>query len=287
MEKVLKGFPVSKMILAKLKEEISHFSAIPRLAIIQAGSDPASDFYISNLISKSKKVGIDCKLFFEKPTITQSELIQFIERLNEDSSVHGIMVQKPLPKQIRENEVNHVIKHTKDVDGFHPINLGKLLLEEDGLVPCTAAAVIETCRFYGISLTGKHVVILGRSSIVGKPLANLLLHKSEFGNATVTICHSQTKNIENMMKQADVLVAAIGKANFVLPEMLKKNVIILDVGINEIEDDAGSKIYTGDVDYKLSYDKALAITPVPNGIGSVTTALLLRNVLLAYKNAKI
>jgi methylenetetrahydrofolate dehydrogenase (NADP+) / methenyltetrahydrofolate cyclohydrolase len=286
MEKIWKGFPVAKKVYKTVKEEIDLMQDTPHLVIIQVGNDPASEFYVSNIQSKSKKVGIKVTLILENETISTNELKQHILRLNLDNTVHGIMVQKPLPLHIDNSEINKSIHPQKDVDGFHPTNLGNILLEEDSMIPSTPAAVIETAIYYGLSFGGKHVVILGRSTIVGKPLANLLLQKKDAANATVTICHSRTENVSDFTQKADILVAAIGKANYVKEEMIKKNSIILDVGVNLIKSGNEEQKYVGDVDYNSCFDKALAITPVPGGIGSVTTALLLQNVLKAYKNEK-
>jgi methylenetetrahydrofolate dehydrogenase (NADP+)/methenyltetrahydrofolate cyclohydrolase len=286
MEKVLKGMPVSKAIYEDLKQQIVQFTSPPHLVIIQIGQDPASDYYTSNVQSKGKTIGVKVTVKEEPTTIPQGLLLKELDTLNHDETVHGIMVQKPLPAHIDAQIINQMIHPQKDVDGFHPCNLGNIILEKEGFIPCTPAATIEICRFYGISFATKHVVILGRSSIVGKPLANLLLQKKTDRNATVTICHSLTTNLQEITKQADILVAAIGKANYVTSDMIKKNVIILDIGVNQIADENNKLFYVGDVDYNSCYEKALAITPVPGGIGTVTTAMLLKNVILAYKNQK-
>jgi methylenetetrahydrofolate dehydrogenase (NADP+)/methenyltetrahydrofolate cyclohydrolase len=191
------------------------------------------------------------------------------------------MLQKPLPKHIDEVEIVMKIAPDKDVDGFHPLNMGKLVLNQDSLLPSTPAAVLKILDFYNIKTEGKNVVILGRSAIVGKPLANLLLRKDSPGNATVTVCHSRTQHLANITSQADILVAAIGKANFVKKEMIKQEAIIIDVGVNQIEDAETGYKYLGDVDYNDCFEKAAKITPVPGGVGSVTTSMLLSNVVKA------
>jgi len=196
-------------------------------------------------------------------------------------------LQKPLPQHIDESEINSLIKPTKDIDGFHPENLGKLMLEQEGLFPCTATACLTMMEYYNIDTLGKNIVIIGRSAIVGKPLANMLLRKDKTGNATVTVCHSRTKNIKEITKKADILIAAIGKANYVTKEFLGDNCIAIDVGINEVFDAEGNSYYVGDIDYQNVFDSVQAITPVPGGIGSVTTYELFKNLLKTKKTAKI
>jgi methylenetetrahydrofolate dehydrogenase (NADP+)/methenyltetrahydrofolate cyclohydrolase len=211
--------------------------------------------------------------------ISEQELLAILNEANHNPDVNGIMLQKPLPKHINESKVNSAINPAKDLDCLHPLNLGKIMLEEEGFLPCTPAAVLFCMLYYGIETKGKHIVILGRSNVVGKPLANILLWKRSFANATVTVCHSKTNNLAEFTKEADILITAIGKAEFVTPEMVKENAIILDVGINEIKLANGESNYVGDVNYKLCYDKALAITPVPGGIGRITTSVLFLNLV--------
>lgn len=280
--KKLLAKPLIKQIYADLKGEIETFGSSPKLVILQIGDNPASEFYVQNLLKKSKKVGIDAELKKFENTISQDEFLQEIKRLNQDENVHGIMLQKPFPKTFNDDIITQTINPNKDVDGFHPMNLGNLLLGKDAFIPCTPQAVLEMLRFYQIKTEGKHIVVLGRSNIVGKPLANLLLRKDETGNATVTICHSRTKNLPDITKQADILIAAIGRAKFVKNDMIKENAVVIDVGVNLINEDGKDK-YVGDVDFEGCYEKSLLITPVPKGVGSVTTSLLLKNVVKAYK----
>ncbi len=274
--------PLIKKIYADLQEEIEGFGVSPKLVILQIGDNPASEFYVQNLLKKSKKVGIEAELKKFDSSISQDIFLGEIKKLNNDDSVHGIMLQKPFPKDFNDDVITQTINPDKDVDGFHPMNLGNLLLGKDAFIPCTPQAVLEMLKFYNIQTTGKHVVILGRSNIVGKPLANLLLRKDETGNATVTVCHSRTQNLSEITRQADILIAAIGRARFVTKEMIRENAIIIDVGVNLIKED-GKEKYVGDVDYDDCYEKSYLITPVPKGVGSVTTSLLLKNVVKAYK----
>jgi methylenetetrahydrofolate dehydrogenase (NADP+)/methenyltetrahydrofolate cyclohydrolase len=280
--KKLLAKPLIKEIYANLKEEIETFASSPKLVILQIGDNPASEFYVQNLLKKSQKVGIDAELKKFDTDITQDQFLSEIKKLNEDENVHGIMLQKPFPKGFDDDVITEFINPDKDVDGFHPTNLGKLMLGKDSFVPCTPQAVLEMLRFYKIKTEGKHIVVLGRSNIVGKPLANLLLRKDETGNATVTVCHSRTKDLKNITMQADILIAAIGRARFVKNDMIKQNAVVIDVGVNLITEDGKDK-YVGDVDFDGCYEKALLITPVPKGVGSVTTSLLLKNVIKAYK----
>ncbi|MBW6516200.1 MAG: bifunctional 5,10-methylenetetrahydrofolate dehydrogenase/5,10-methenyltetrahydrofolate cyclohydrolase [Candidatus Cloacimonetes bacterium] len=285
MEKELRAKPLVKSIYEDLTNEISSLEIKPQLTILMIGEDPAAEFYVSNIQKNSGKVGILADLQKLPPDLSEDDLLRIIHDLNNDSQVHAIMVQKPLPKHINDNLVAATISPFKDADGFNPVNLGNMLLEAEALLPSTPAAVIEMIRYYQINLTGKHTVLCGRSHIVGKPLANLLLNKQEPGNATVTVCHSKTANLGDYTKQADILITALGIARFIKGDMIKDGVIILDVGTNEVIEN-GNRFYTGDVDYEDCYQKAAAITPVPGGIGSVTTAMLLKNVWKAYQMQK-
>jgi len=283
MTKKLIAKPLIKKIYADLKNEISTNAWNPHLVIILIGEDPAAKYYVENLQKKGMKKGfkVSTKLF--DPAISQEQLLNEIEVLNTDSNVHGIMLQKPLPKHLDESEIVMAINPDKDVDGFHPLNMGNLVLDRDGFVPCTPNAVLQILDFYEIETEGKHIVIIGRSDIVGKPLANLLLRKNKTGNATVTVCHSRTKDLPKHTKEADIVIAAIGKAEFVKADMLKESAIVIDVGVNQVEDPEKGYKYVGDVEFEASFEKVKAITPVPGGVGSVTTAMLLSNVLKAFK----
>ncbi|MCF7794266.1 MAG: bifunctional 5,10-methylenetetrahydrofolate dehydrogenase/5,10-methenyltetrahydrofolate cyclohydrolase [Candidatus Cloacimonetes bacterium] len=284
MTKILKGKPVAKHIYNEIKKQLEKIEIKPKLVILIIGTDPAAEFYVSNLEKKGSKTGIEVTTKKFNDSIKQSELLSELESLNSDQNVHGIMIQKPLPKHIDENIINSAIDPTKDMDAFHPVNLGKMILDQDGFIPSTPAAVLQILKYYEIQTTGKEVVIIGRSEIVGKPLANLMLRKNSTGNATVTVCHSKTKNLQEITKNADILIAAIGKAEFVKKNMIKKDSIIIDVGVNQVKDPVKGYKYVGDVDYEDCFEKTLMITPVPGGVGTVTTAMLLENVLKSYKN---
>ncbi len=285
MGKRLTGKPVSKAIYRAVKEDISSLGVEAKLVVLFIGDDPSARFYVRNLENRGAKVGIVVETRHFSGDITHQSLLSIISELNTDSTVHGIMLQKPLPSQIDEDEIVLSIAPGKDMDGFHPLNMGRLVLDQEGFLPSTPAAVIEMMRHYEIAVAGKHVVVLGRSAVVGKPLANLLLRKSNVGNATVTVCHSHTENLAAITRTADILVAAIGKARFVTPDMIREGAVVIDVGVNEINDGDRGTIYVGDVDFVGCEEKASAITPVPGGVGTVTTALLLRNVCLALKKS--
>lgn len=283
MEKILSGKLVANTILDEIRNDLAVLKIKPFMTMILAGDDPASSFYVKNIIKQAAKLDMIVNLVNLSETVTTQEFTSRLSSLNEDNQVHGIMIQKPLPRQIDELLINNTVNPDKDIDGISPVNLGKLFLAQDCFVPCTAAATLELIRHYQIQTKGKHVVILGRSAVVAKPLAGLLLQKSQFGNATVTICHSYTENLEEITKSADILVTAIGKPRYVKAHMIKDKTICLDVGINLIQDDKKGDIYVGDIDYEDCFDKALAITPVPGGIGSITTSILLKQLLKAAR----
>ncbi len=282
MDKRLSGKKIAKKIFAYIKEEIEQQQITPYLVILLIGNDPAAEYYVQNLEKKGLKVGIKVETMILPESIDQNSLLNKIEELNNDSEVNGIMLQKPLPAQLDESEIVMKIDPKKDVDAFHPLNMGNLVLDKEGFIPATPAAVLELLSFYEIETNGKHIVIVGRSDIVGKPMANLLLRKEKTGNATVTIWHSRTKALASHTKQADILVAAIGKPLFITSDMISENAIIIDVGVNQIEDAEKGYRYVGDVDYKGCFDKSVAITPVPGGIGTITTSVLLKNVIFAH-----
>ena len=285
MEKILFGKKVAKKILEDLKvevEKLSNIGVVPLLTIFMVGKDPASDYYSQNIIKNGNKLGIKINLVSLKKDIQEDELIKQIEDANVDSDAHGILLQMPLPFHLQADKVTMAINPEKDVDSLHPLNAGKLLLGKECFIPCTPAAVLELIKFYNINTDGSKVVILGRSNIVGKPLANLLLKKCKYANATVTICHSHTKDLEEITKSADILISAIGRPYFVTENKVKKDSIIIDVGINRILDkDSKQYKFVGDVDYENVFEKAMSITPVPGGIGSITIATLMSNIIKA------
>ena len=275
---ILKGKQVARSIYKKIDEKILNMGISPKLVIVTIGENSASEYYVNNLIKKGTKHKIKVDLIKFAEDVSEEKVLDLISNLNTDKSVSAIMLQKPFPKSINEDKITSLISPAKDVDGFHPVNIGNLVLGKPGFIPCTPSAVLETLRYYQIETSGKNIVIVGRSNIVGKPLANLLLRKDDTGNGTVTICHSRTKDLSFHTKRADILIAAIGRANFIKENMLKKDCIIIDVGINLIKEDNVVK-YVGDVDYQNCFNSAKMITPVPGGIGTITTSLLLMNVV--------
>ncbi len=276
---ILKGFPVAKKLFAEAKAKIEQHRIDPRLTVVILGDDPAALYYVQNIEQKGAKAGVEVNVLRKNESLTQEELLSIIDGLNHDPDIHGIMVQKPLPDHIDDMAISIAIAPEKDVDAFHPLNLGNLLLDREGFIPCTPAAVMDMLKFYEIPVQGKHVVVLGRSDIVGKPLALLLLRKRDYANATVTVCHSRTENLASITREADILIAAIGVAEFVKPEMVKDGAVVIDVGVNEVADEEGGTRYTGDVDYESVSEIASMLTPVPKGVGTVTTARLISNVV--------
>ena len=258
----------------KTKEYIDIYNIIPKLVIIMVGNNPASQIYVRNKIKSATYCGIKAEVINLEESITNEELINVVEKLNIDNSVHGIIVQLPLPKHINEEMIINTVKAEKDVDGFGIINKGKLFSGINCLVSATPSGIMKLLKEYNIDLTGKNAVVIGRSNIVGKPMSMLLLN----ANATVTITHSKTKNLSEITKNADIIIAAVGKANFVTSDMVKEGVVIIDVGINRIDD----KIY-GDVDFENVKEKASYITPVPGGVGPLTIVSLLENTLKTYE----
>jgi methylenetetrahydrofolate dehydrogenase (NADP+)/methenyltetrahydrofolate cyclohydrolase len=250
------------------------------------GEDPASVSYVTKKQKTSAEIGIESRLIFPPVTISQAELFTLIDDLNADAGVDGILVQSPLPKHINEVEVFRRIAAHKDVDGFHTMNLGKLAQEDaTGFVACTPAGIMELLRRSGVKLSGKHVVVLGRSLIVGKPAALLALQRQPWANATVTVCHSQTVNLPAFTRQADILIAAIGKAEFVTADMVKPGAVVIDVGVNRMADSTKKSGYrlTGDVHFATVAPLCSKITPVPGGVGPMTVALLMKNTVKARR----
>lgn len=286
--RVLSGKPVAAAICEEVKQEVAALAqrgVVPGLAVVLVGEDPASQVYVRNKRRTCAELGIHSFSHDLPADTTEKRLLALIARLNADPKVHGILVQMPLPRHISEQRVLNAMDPAKDVDGFHPENVGRLLNGDDCYVPCTPAGCIEMLLRNGYDPAGKHVVVLGRSNIVGKPLAALLMQKRRGGNATVTVCHSQTKKLASITQQADILIAAIGAPEFVKARMVKEGAIVIDVGINRIPDPAkasGTRL-VGDVDYKAVSRKARAITPVPGGVGLMTIAMLMKNTVEAAK----
>ena len=275
---IMDGKALAKKIREELKEEceeIKQKGITPTLAVIMVGENPASKIYVKNKSKACEEVGIKYKEYLLEENIKQEELINLIKKLNEDKEIHGILLQSPLPKNLDINEAFKTITHRKDVDGFTPSSVGKLCIGEDTFISCTPYGVIKILKEYNIDLTGKDVVILGRSNIVGKPLIQCCLNE----NATVTICHSKTKKLKEHTKRADIVISAIGKSKYLTADMVKQGAIIIDVGINR--DEEGN--ITGDVDFIEVEKKASYITPVPGGVGPMTIAMLMNNVIKATK----
>ncbi len=274
-----------------IKEEIANSVAtikkkngkIPHLAAIIVGEDPASKIYVNHKVKACAQVGFNSTLIELPIDITEEQLLDELEILNKDTDIDGFIVQLPLPDHIDEQKVIMAVNPKKDIDGFHPVNIGKMTLELPGILPATPYGILELLERYKIEPSGKHVVVVGRSHIVGRPISILLSQKRETGNATVTLAHSRTKNLKEITLQADILVAAIGKANFITADMVKNDVIIIDVGTNSIPDTSrksGHRL-VGDVDFERVSKKASYITPVPGGVGPMTIAMLLKNTLTA------
>ena len=281
----LRGKPVSDNIYLEISKRVKKLSSKnirPKLAAILIGNNPASKIYVNTKNRMFSKMGCISEIYHLKSNINQKELLNLINELNNDINIHGILLQLPIPKHFNSNEILRYIKPSKDVDGFHPENLGYLLQGSPRFIPCTPYGCIEILKYYKINLQSKHVVIVGRSNIVGKPLMALLSQKFSYANATVTICHSYTTNLSRYTSQADILIAAAGIPNLISNDMVKKDVVIIDIGINRIEDDSDKGYYiTGDVNYKDVLNKASAITPVPGGVGPMTIAMLLYNTVFA------
>ena len=275
---IINGKELAKKIREELKEEVTELKKEginPKLAVIMVGNDKASATYVRNKSRACDEIGIEFEEFLLEDTITQKELINLIKELNDRKDINGILLQSPIPENLDIREAFNTIDSTKDVDGFNPINVGKLSIGEDSFISCTPLGVTKMLEAYNIPVEGKRAVIIGRSNIVGKPLIQCMLNK----NATVTVCHSRTENIEEITKQADILIAALGKPKFVTEDMVKDGAVVIDVGINRNEE--GKLV--GDVDFENVSKKASYITPVPGGVGPMTIAMLMHNVVKAAK----
>jgi len=286
--KIIDGKQIAEQVIQEISNEVAKINGPkPTIAFIRVGEDAASIAYVNKKQKTAKAIGINSELILYPETVDKKELFNKIDELNKDPNIHGILVQAPLPSHISEKETFNRLSAEKDVDGFNSMNLGKLCQDDEtGFVACTPLGIIELIKRSGIKTEGKHVVILGRSLIVGKPAALLMLKKSIPGNATVTVCHSRTNNIENILKQADIIIAAIGKPHFIKSNMVKEGATVIDVGINRIEDASKKRGYrlVGDVDFDAVLPKVSKITPVPGGVGPMTVAMLMQNTLKAYKN---
>lgn len=276
MAKILSGKTVSQRIKDELKEEVKELKQKginPGLAVVIVGDDPASRVYVNNKKKACDELGIYSEEYALPAETSQDELLKLIDTLNSKRDINGILVQLPVPKHINEETIINAISPIKDVDAFHPVNVGKIMVGNFDFVPCTPAGVMELIKESGIDVAGKECVVVGRSNIVGKPQAMLLLHQ----NGTVTICHSKTKNLKEKTKQADILVAAVGIPNFITGDMIKEGAVVIDVGINRMAD----KKLVGDVEFENAEKVASAITPVPGGVGPMTIAMLMKNTIKA------
>ena len=288
---LINGNEIAQSIIEELKIEVSQIQdKKPCVVFIRVGEDPASISYVSKKEKTAAKIGIESRLQHYPESITQEELLKEISLINEDSEIHGILVQAPLPNHIDERTIFNHVSPDKDVDGFNASNLGKLCQEqEDAFISCTPAGIIELIKRKNIPTEGKHVVVVGRSLIVGKPTGMLFLRKGFPGNATVTFCHSRTPDLENHTRRADILIAAIGKPQFVTKDMVKEGATVIDVGINRIEDSnkkSGFRL-VGDVDFEEVAPKTKFITPVPGGVGPMTVAMLMKNTVQAFKRSRL
>lgn len=286
---LIDGKKIAQEIKDELKSEIERLKdktgLVPGLVAILVGDNPASQVYVSSKAKACDEVGIYSKVDVFPSTISESKLIDKIDLYNIDKKINGILVQLPLPKHIDEDKIIEAISPKKDVDGFHPISVGNLVIGKDTFISCTPAGIFELLKRYNIQTEGKHVVIVGRSNIVGKPIANIMLQKKPNANSIVTVCHSAARDLKEYTLQADILIAAIGKANFISQEMVKEGAVVIDVGINRIDDPTSKKGYkiVGDVDFENVAPKTSYITPVPGGVGPMTIAMLLSNTLKSFK----
>ncbi len=283
-----------KQIAAEVREELTvkvsalkEQGIIPGLGVILVGADPASQSYVTAKERACEKIGIysdDNRLPAET---TQEELLALVERMNNDPKINGILVQLPLPKHIDEAAVLLAIDPAKDVDGFHPMSVGKMMIGEETFLPCTPNGIVQLLLRSGVETSGAHVVVVGRSNIVGKPVANMLLQKKEGANATVTLCHTRTKDLGHFTRQADIIIAASGWPNTITADMVKEGVVVIDVGVNRVDDATRERGYrlVGDVDFEAVKEKAAMITPVPGGVGPMTITMLLYNTVESAKRA--
>ncbi|MDO8543476.1 MAG: bifunctional methylenetetrahydrofolate dehydrogenase/methenyltetrahydrofolate cyclohydrolase FolD [Opitutaceae bacterium] len=284
---LIDGNQIATAIIAELKAEVAAIGGRkPCLALVRVGEDPASISYVKKKEKTAAEIGVTSRVILPPVSITQAELFKLIDDLNADAAVDGILVQSPLPKHIDEVKVFRRVSPDKDVDGFNTINLGKVAQEDDtGFVACTPAGIMELLARSGVDLKGKHVVVLGRSLIVGKPIALLALQKRAGANGTVTVCHSATANLPAITRQADVLIAAIGRPEFVTAEMVKPGAVVIDVGVNRVPDPSKKTGYrlTGDVAFATVARQCAKITPVPGGVGPMTVAMLMKNTVKAFR----
>ncbi len=286
--KIISGTEIAKQIRAELKEEVAELkekhNITPGLATILVGDDPASKVYVGQKDKACKELDIYSERIDLPGDTPEADLLALIDRMNHDPKINGILVQLPLPRHIDERKVVYAIDPAKDVDGFHPVNVGKLMIGTKCFLPCTPHGIQELLIRSGVQTAGAEVVVIGRSNIVGKPIANMLLQKGEGGDATVTVCHTRTKDMAFHTRRADILIVAAGRPNTVTADMVKEGVVVIDVGVNRIgKTPEGKAILAGDVDFESVKEKAAAITPVPGGVGPMTITMLMKNTVEAVK----
>jgi methylenetetrahydrofolate dehydrogenase (NADP+) / methenyltetrahydrofolate cyclohydrolase len=286
--KIIDGKQIASQMRAELKEQVEKLKQkgiVPGLGVILVGDDPASKSYVTAKEQACHEIGIYSDDNRLPADTTQDQLLTLISKMNADPKIHGILVQLPLPKHISESQVLLAIDPAKDVDGFHPINIGKMVAGEKAFLPCTPHGVIQILQRSGVTIEGAEVVVIGRSNIVGKPVANMLIQKSKTGNATVTICHTKTKDLADHCRRADIIIAAIGQPGTVTADMVKKGAVVIDVGVSRVEDSSKKAGYrlAGDVDFEGVKEKASMITPVPGGVGPMTITMLLYNTVESAK----
>ena len=287
--KILSGNEVAKQMREEMTTEVEQLKTehniVPGLAVVLVGDNPASISYVTGKKKACAEIGINSVEHKFDADLPEADLLKLIDELNGDPAIHGILVQLPLPKQIDEGKVLNAIDPTKDVDGFHPVNLGKMLVGEEGFLPCTPHGVQQLLVRGGIEIDGKHVVVVGRSNIVGKPVVNILFQKKPGANATVTVCHTGTKDMGHFTRQAEILIVAAGRANTVTADMVTDGVVVVDVGVNRVPDASKKSGFrlVGDVDYEGVSQKASAISPVPGGVGPMTITMLLYNTIKSAK----
>ena len=287
---VIDGKQVAATLRAELKEQVAKLKQkgiVPGLGVILVGDDPASKSYITAKERACEEVGIYSDDNRLPASTSQEDLLALVKKMNTNPKINGILVQLPLPEGLDESEVLLAIDPAKDVDGFHPMNVGKMMVGEEAFLPCTPHGIIQLLLRSGVTIEGANVVIVGRSNIVGKPLANMLIQKNATGNATVTVCHTRTKNLAEHTRQADIVIAAAGRPNTITADMVRQGAVVIDVGVNRIEDATKKKGYrlVGDVDFEPVSEKASFITPVPGGVGPMTITMLLYNTVESAKRA--
>lgn len=287
---IIDGKQTAQQMREELKAEVAELkkeNIVPGLGVILVGEDPASQSYVTAKERACEEMGIYSDDNRLPADATQEQLIDLVKKMNNDPKINGILVQLPLPKHLNESEVLLTISPDKDVDGFHPTNIGKMVAGEKAFLPCTPHGVIQLLQRHGVKLEGAEVVVVGRSNIVGKPVANMLIQKSPTGNATVTVCHTRTKDLTTHTKRADIIIAAVGRPNTITADMVKDGAVVIDVGVNRVEDATKKRGYrlAGDVDFEPVSQKASLITPVPGGVGPMTITMLLYNTVESAKRA--